>query len=126
MDTLQKQAYHLWFNFLADKIIEWKDAKPLNKDLRNCVKAMNEIGMFVNGLRTENEVLIKRVTLIRHQKNELIKKQQDEITQLKDDLSKYEMHYIDENEEISTCRMCDKETDGDTYCSDNCKNYDLE
>jgi len=126
MDALQKQAYHLWFNFLADKVMEWKDAKPLNKDLRNCVKAMNEIGMFVNGLRTENEVLIKRVTLIRHQKNDIIKKQQDEITQLKDDLSKYEMHYIDENEEISTCRMCDKETDGDTYCSDNCKNYDLE
>ena len=126
MDALQKQAYNLWFNFLADKVMEWKDAKPLNKDLRNCVKAMNEIGMFVNGLRTENEVLIKRVTLIRHQKNDIIKKQQDEITQLKDDLSKYEMHYIDENEEISTCRMCDKETDGDTYCSDNCKNYDLE
>ena len=126
MDALQKQAYNLWFNWLADKVMEWKDAKPLNKDLRNCVKAMNEIGMFVNGLRTENEVLIKRVTLIRHQKNDIIKKQQDEITQLKDDLSKYEMHYIDENEEISTCRMCDKETDGDTYCSDNCKNYDLE
>jgi len=126
MDALQKQAYHLWFNWLADKVMEWKDAKPLNKDLKNCIKAMNEIGMFVNGLRTENEVLIKRVTLIRHQKNDIIKKQQDEITQLKDDLSKYEMHYIDENEEISTCRMCDKETDGDTYCSDNCKNYDLE
>lgn len=126
MDALQKQAYHLWFNWLADKIMEWKDAKPLNKDLKNCIKAMNEIGMFVNGLRTENEVLIKRVTLIRHQKNDIIKKQQDEITQLKDDLSKYQMHYIDENEEISTCRMCDKETDGDTYCSDNCKNYDLE
>ena len=126
MNALQKQAYHLWFNWLADKVMEWKDAKPLNKDLKNCIKAMNEIGMFVNGLRTENEVLIKRVTLIRHQKNDIIKKQQDEITQLKDDLSKYEMHYIDENEEISTCRMCDKETDGDTYCSDNCKNYDLE
>ena len=126
MDALQKQAYNLWFNWLADKVMEWKDAKPLNKDLKNCIKAMNEIGMFVNGLRTENEVLIKRVTLIRHQKNDIIKKQQDEITQLKDDLSKYQMHYIDENEEISTCRMCDKETDGDTYCSDNCKNYDLE
>ena len=126
MDALQKQAYNLWFNWLADKVMQWKDAKPLNKDLKNCIKAMNEIGMFVNGLRTENEVLIKRVTLIRHQKNDIIKKQQDEITQLKDDLSKYQMHYIDENEEISTCRMCDKETDGDTYCSDNCKNYDLE
>ena len=126
MDALQKQAYNLWFNWLADKVMQWKDAKPLNKDLKNCIKAMNEIGMFVNGLRTEVEVLHKRVQLIRQQKNELIQKQQEEITQLKDDLSKYQMHYIDENEEISTCRMCDKETDGQTYCSEDCKNYDLE
>lgn len=126
MDALQKQAYNLWFNWLADKIMEWKDAKPLNKDLRNCIKAMNEIGMFVNGMRTEVEVLRKRVTLIRHQKNELLQKQKEQIEELENKLKQYEMHYIDEQEEISTCRMCDKETDGDTYCSDNCKNYDLE
>ncbi len=48
MNLLNNQAYDLWFNWLADKIMEWKDAKPLNKDLRNCVKAMNEIGMFTN------------------------------------------------------------------------------
>ena len=89
MNLLQKQAYNLWFNWLADKIMEWKDAKPLNNDLRNCIKAMNEIGTFVNGLRTEVEVLHKRVQLIRQQKNELIQKQQEEITQLKDDLNKY-------------------------------------
>ena len=83
MDALQKQAYNLWFNWLADKIMEWKDAKPLNKDLRNCIKAMNEIGLFVNGLRTENEVLIKRVTLIRHQKNELLQKQKEQIDKMK-------------------------------------------
>jgi predicted nuclease with TOPRIM domain len=126
MDILQRQAYHLWFNWLADKIMEWKDAKPLNTDLRNCVKAMNEIGMFVNGQQTEVEVLRKRITLVRQQKNDMIQKLQDEVTQLKDDLNKYEMHYIDTPDEISTCRMCDTETDGDTYCSDNCKNYDLE
>lgn len=34
--------------------------------------------------------------------------------------------YINAPDEISTCRMCDKETDGDTYCSEDCKNYDLE
>ncbi len=126
MNLLQNQAYNLWFNFLADKIMEWKDAKPLNKDLRNCIKAMNEIGTFVNGLRTEVEVLHKRVQLIRQQKNELIQKQQEEITQLKDDLNKYQMHYIDEPDEVSTCRTCDTETNGQTYCSEDCKNYDLE
>ena len=126
MDALQKQAYNLWFNWLADKIMEWKDAKPLNKDLRNCIKAMNEIGLFVNGMRTEVEVLRKRITLVREQKNELIQKHKEKIEELENKLKQYEMHYIDEQEEISTCRMCDKETDGDTYCSDNCKNYDLE
>lgn len=126
MDALQKQAYNLWFNWLADKIMEWKDAKPLNKDLRNCIKAMNEIGLFVNGMRTEVEVLRKRITLVRGQKNELIQKHIEKIEELENKLKQYEMHYIDEQEEISTCRMCDKETDGDTYCSDNCKNYDLE
>lgn len=126
MDALQKQAYNLWFNWLADKIMEWKDAKPLNKDLRNCIKAMNEIGMFVNGMRTEVEVLRKRITLVRGQKNELIQKHIEKIEELENKLKQYEMHYIDEQEEISTCRMCDKETDGNTYCSDNCKNYDLE
>jgi hypothetical protein len=126
MDLLQKQAYNLWFNWLADKIMEWKDAKPLNNDLRNSIKAMNEIGTFVNGLRTEVEVLHKRVQLIRQQKNELIQKQQEEITQLKDDLNKYQMHYIDEPDAVSTCRTSDTETNGQTYCSEDCKNYDLE
>jgi len=91
MDALQKQAYHLWFNWLADKIMEWKDAKPLNKDLRNCIKAMNEIGMFVNGMRTEVEVLRKRITLVRQQKNELIQKQREQIEELENKLKQYEL-----------------------------------
>jgi len=91
MNLLQSQTYNLWFNWLADKIMEWKDAKPLNKDLRNCIKAMNEIGIFVNSLRTEAEVLHKRVQLIRQQKNELIQKQQEQIEQLQNKLKQYEI-----------------------------------
>jgi len=91
MDLLQKQSYNLWFNWLADKILEWKDAKPANTDLRNCVKAMNEIGMFVNGLRMEVEVLTKRITLIRQQKNQLIEKQKQEIEDLKHKLKQFEL-----------------------------------
>ena len=91
MDLLQKQSYNLWFNWLADKILEWKDAKPANTDLRNCVKAMNEIGMFVNGLRMEVEVLTKRITLIRQQKNLLIAKQKQEIEDLKHKLKQFEL-----------------------------------
>lgn len=91
MDLLQKQSYNLWFNWLADKILQWKDAKPANTDLKNCVKAMNEIGMFVNGLRMEVEVLTKRITLIRQQKNELIAKQKQEIEDLKHKLKQFEL-----------------------------------
>jgi len=91
MDLLQKQSYSLWFNWLADKILEWKDAKPANTDLRNCVKAMNEIGVFVNGLRMEVEVLTKRITLIRQQKNQLIEKQKQEIEDLKHKLKQFEL-----------------------------------
>lgn len=91
MDLLQKQAYNLWFNWLADKIMQWKDEKPLNTDLRNCVKAMNEIGLFVNGLRTEVEVLHKRISLIREQKNEMIQQQKEQIQELENKLKQYEL-----------------------------------
>jgi len=91
MDLLQKQAYNLWFNWLADKIMQWKDEKPLKTDLRNCVKAMNEIGMFVNGLRTEVEVLHKRISLIREQKNEMIQQQKEQIEELENKLKQYEL-----------------------------------
>jgi len=91
MDLLQKQAYNLWFNWLADKIMQWKDEKPLNTDLRNCVKAMNEIGLFVNGLRTEVEVLHKRISLIREQKNVMIQQQKEQIQELENKLKQYEL-----------------------------------
>jgi predicted RNase H-like nuclease (RuvC/YqgF family) len=126
MDLLQRQAYHLWFNWLADKIMEWKDAKPLNTDLKNCIKAMNEIGMFTNQLQTEVEVLHKRVSLIRQQKNELIQKQREQIEELENKLKDYNMEYEDIPDEITYCRTCGKETNDKTYCSQNCKDYDLE
>lgn len=91
MDLLQKQTYNLWFNWLADKIMQWKDEKPLNTDLRNCVKAMNEIGLFVNGLRTEVEVLHKRISLIREQKNVMIQQQKEQIQELENKLKQYEL-----------------------------------
>jgi len=126
MDLLQNQAYNLWFNWLADKIMEWKDAKPLNKDLRNCVKAMNEIGMFTNTLRTELDIITKRYNLMRSQKNDEIRNLKEQIENLTNELKKYDMHYIDMPEETTYCRTCDKETDGDTYCSKNCYDYDTE
>ena len=34
--------------------------------------------------------------------------------------------YIDEPDELTECRTCGIETNGDTYCSKNCYNYDTE
>ena len=91
MDHLQNQSYNLWFNYLADKIMEWRDAKPMNKDLKNCIKGMNEVGQFVNQLRVENQVLIKRISLIRGEKNNLIAKYKEQIDELEHKLKQYEL-----------------------------------
>ena len=91
MELMHKQAYHLWFNWIGNKIIEWRDAKPTNPDLKNCVKALNEIGTFTNSLQTEVEVLHKRISLIRSQKNEMIVNLQDRVKELEDELKSYKL-----------------------------------
>jgi len=52
---------------------------------------MNEIGMFTNGLQTEVEVLHKRISLIRQQKNDMIQKQIEQIEELENKLKQYEI-----------------------------------
>ena len=126
MNHLQNQSYNLWFNFLADKIMEWRDAKPLNSDLKNCIKGMNEVGQYVNQLRVENQVLVKRISMIRNDKNEIIQSYKQQIQELENKLKQYNMDYIDEADEITRCWHCDNETDGESYCSKTCKDYDLE
>jgi hypothetical protein len=91
MTILQKQSYNLWFNWIADKVIEWKQAKPMNTDLNNCIKAMNEIGQYVNQLNIENEVLMKRISLTRESKNKLIVDLQKQIEDLENKLKQYEI-----------------------------------
>lgn len=91
MTPLQNQTYVLWFQYLGDKLIKWSDAKPANRDLKNCVKAMGEIGIFTNNLRIEAEVLQKRIDLIRSQKNEIIDKQNEKIKELENKLKQYEI-----------------------------------
>ena len=91
MTILQKQSYNLWFNWIADKVIEWKQAKPMNTDLNNCIKAMNEIGQYVNQLNIENEVLMKRISLTRESKNKLIADLQKQIEDLENKLKQYEI-----------------------------------
>ena len=91
MTLLQKQSYNLWFNHIADKVMQWCDAKPANKDLRNFIKGMNEIGQYVNQLNIENDVLTKRVGMIRADKNKAITELQEQIEELQNKLKQYEI-----------------------------------
>lgn len=99
MDLLQRQTFRLWFNWLGNKVSEWHEAKPANTDIKNCIKALSEIGMFTNGLQNEVEVLRKRITLIRETKNTLIKNQKKQIEELQDKLKQYDINITDYDEE---------------------------
>ena len=91
MTLLQKQTFTLWFDWVGNKVIEWRDAKPANTDIKNCVRGLSEIGQYVNQLNMENDVLTKRVSLLRSEKNQTIKALQVQIEELKNKLKKYEL-----------------------------------
>ena len=91
MTLLQKQSYNLWFNHIADKVMEWSKQKPANKELRNFIQGMTEIGQYVNGLTVENTVLTKRIGLIREEKNKQLISLNKQIEELQNDLKKYEI-----------------------------------
>ena len=91
MTLLQKQSYNLWFNHIADLVMEWSKQKPANTDLKNMVQGMTEIGQYVNGLTVENTVLTKRIVLIREEKNKQLISLNKQIEDLQNDLKKYKI-----------------------------------
>jgi predicted RNase H-like nuclease (RuvC/YqgF family) len=91
MTLLQKQSYNLWFNWIADKTMEWAKSKPANKDLKNYIKGLNEIGQYVNQLNIENKVLEKRVSAVRDSKNQTILDLNKQIEELQNKLKQYEI-----------------------------------
>ena len=52
---------------------------------------MNEIGQYVNQLNIENDVLVKRVGMIRADKNKAITQLQEQIKDLQNKLKQYEI-----------------------------------
>ncbi len=82
MTLLQRQSYLVWYSFLMDKLLEWQKEKPNNKDLKNCIKAITQIGLYNNLLQTELEIQTKRESLTRQQKNKHILKLEQELKQL--------------------------------------------
>ena len=84
MDLLQKQSYNLYYSYLLEKIMEWSKKKPQNKDLKNCLKAVAQIGIFNNQLLVEVDVLHKKNSMVRNEKNKII-------DELKQELKQYEI-----------------------------------
>jgi len=81
MTLLQRQSYLVWYSFLMDKLLEWQKEKPNNKDLKNCIKAITQIGLYNNLLQTELEIQTKRESLTRQEKNKQILKLEQELKQ---------------------------------------------
>ena len=91
MTPLQKQSYNLWFNHIANTVIEWSKQKPANTDLKNMVQGMTEIGQYVNGLSVENTVLTRRIDLIREEKNKQLIQFKEQIEELQNELKNYKI-----------------------------------
>ena len=91
MTLLQKQSYNLWFNHIADLVMEWSKQKPANTDLKNMVQGMTEIGQYVNALNVENNVLTKRIVLIREEKNKTLIDLNKQIEDLENKLKQYKI-----------------------------------
>jgi len=91
MTPLQKQSYNLWFNHIANLVMQWSKEKPANTDLKNIVQGMTEIGQYVNGLSVENTVLTKRIGLIREEKNKQLIQFKEQIENLENELKNYKI-----------------------------------
>ena len=91
MTLLQKQSYNLWFNHIANLVMEWSKQKPANKDLKNFIQGMNEIGQYVNALNIENSVLTKRIAIIREEKNKTLIDLNKQIQDLENKLKQYDI-----------------------------------
>ena len=91
MTPLQKQSYNLWFNHIANLVMQWSKEKPANKELRNFIQGMTEIGQYVNSLNVENNVLTKRIGLIREEKNKQLISLNRQIEDLENKLKQYEI-----------------------------------
>ena len=91
MTPLQKQSYNLWFNHIANLIMQWSKEKPANTDLKNIVQGMTEIGQYVNALNVENSVLTKRIGIIRDEKNKQLIGLNKQIEDLENKLKQYEI-----------------------------------
>ena len=71
--------------------MEWSKQKPANKELKNFIQGMTEIGQYVNALNIENSVLKKRIVIIREEKNKTLIDLNKQIEDLENKLKQYDI-----------------------------------
>ena len=64
MELIEHQKYNASLDYVGNKLLEWSNMKPDNKELKNLIRCVSTIGLYVNELKKENSEL----TMIR-QKN---------------------------------------------------------
>jgi hypothetical protein len=57
MELIEHQKYQASLDYVGSKLLEWSDMKPDNKDLKNLIRCMSTIGLYVNELKKENAKL---------------------------------------------------------------------
>jgi hypothetical protein len=72
MELTEHQIYNAWYKALGNKLMDWHEAKPDNKDLINLLKAVELIGTHNNKLNKENRELELELKTIKQTLKELL------------------------------------------------------
>ena len=72
MELTEHQIYNAWYKALGNKLMDWHEAKPDNKDLVNLLKAVELIGTHNNKLNKENRELELELKTINQTLKELL------------------------------------------------------
>jgi hypothetical protein len=72
MELTEHQIYNAWYKALGNKLMDWHEAKPDNKDLVNLLKAVELIGTHNNKLNKENRELELELKTIKQTLKELL------------------------------------------------------
>ena len=72
MELTEHQIYNAWYKALGNKLMDWHEAKPDNKDLINLLKAIELIGTHNNKLNKENRELELELKTIKQTLKELL------------------------------------------------------
>jgi chaperonin cofactor prefoldin len=67
MTIAEQQMYNAWYKSLGNKIYDWHEAKPENKDLINLLKAVEVVGIYTNKLETENRHLKAELDVLKNE-----------------------------------------------------------